>query len=238
MSQMFAADTTVLHDRLHDLRNLLAVISSSVHLLRDGALSDQQAMLLYAVDRSAMRGGEMVDRLLGRTSVRPSAKIDLNSAIIDLQPVFAGLLGSQGRFKFDLCSDPLPLCVDRDDLENVLIELVVNARRAIGSGARCQVTIRSRRAGNRAWLSVADNGEGITRPKRPPSRSATDHLHGLPRIGRWLSGVHGRLRWRRAAGSGTVVSVILPLRVSLRTSDAVETDQMEVGNDATDRVAA
>lgn len=238
MPEIFAADTTVLHDRLHDLRNLLAVISSSVHLLRDGALSDQQAMLLYAADRSAMRGGDVVDRLLGRSGVRSPARIDLNSAIIDLQPVFAGLLGSQGRFTLDLCSDPLPLCVDRDDLENMLIELVVNARRAIVSGARCQVTIRSRRAGNRAWLSVADNGVGIARTTLQASRSANDHLHGLPRIGRWLTDVHGRLRWRSASGRGTVVSVILPLRVSLRTAEAVEINQMEVGNDSTHRVAA
>lgn len=66
MPQTLVADPTVLHDRSHDLRNQLAVISSSVHLLRDGPLPDQQAMLLHAVNRSAMRGGEVVDRLLGR----------------------------------------------------------------------------------------------------------------------------------------------------------------------------
>jgi len=238
MPQTLVADQTVLHDQLHDLRNLLAVISSSVHLLRDGPLSDQQAMLLHAVDRSAMRGGEVVDRLLGRGKARSPAKIDLNSVILDLQPVFAGLLGSRGRFEFDLCSSPLPLSADLDDLENVLLELVVNARRAFGAGFNCQVTVRSRRVGNRAWLFVADNGRGVAGFRRPSLHAANAHLHGLPRIGRWLRGVHGRIHWRSATGRGTVVALVLPLRVSLRSIDASETEQLEIGNDAAHRVAA
>lgn len=237
MPQRLVVDQTVLHDRLHDLRNLLAVISSSVHLLRDGPLSDQQAMLVHAVDRSAMRGGEAVDRLLGRGKARSPAKIDLNSVIVDLQPVFVGLLGSRGRFEFDLCSNPLPLSADLDDLENVLLELVVNAGRAFGAGSNRQVTIRSRRVGNRAWLFVADNGRGATGFQRPSLHTANGRLHGLPRIARWLRGVHGHIHWRSAADKGTAVAIVLPLRVSLR-GDGRSTGSLEIGNDAPDRVAA
>ena len=237
MPQRLVVDQTVLHDRLHDLRNLLAVISSSVHLLRDGPLSDQQAMLVHAVDRSAMRGGEAVDRLLGRGKACSPAKIDLNSVIVDLQPVFAGLLGSRGRFEFDLCSNPLPLSADLDDLENVLLELVVNAGRAFGAGSNRQVTIRSRRVGNRAWLFVTDNGRGATGFQRPSLHTANGHLHGLRRIARWLRGVHGHIHWRSAADKGTAVAIVLPLRVSLR-GDGRSTGSLEIGNDAPDRVAA
>jgi light-regulated signal transduction histidine kinase (bacteriophytochrome) len=237
MPQRLVVDQTVLHDRLHDLRNLLAVISSSVHLLRDGPLSDQQAMLVHAADRSAMRGGEAVDRLLGRGKARSPAKIDLNSVIVDLQPVFVGLLGSRGRFEFDLCSNPLPLSADLDDLENVLLELVVNAGRAFGAGSNRQVTIRSRRVGNRAWLFVADNGRGATGIQRPSLHTANGHLHGLPRIARWLRGVHWHIHWRSAADKGTAVAIALPLRVSLR-GDGRSTGSLEIGNDAPDRVAA
>lgn len=238
MNQTLVADPTVLHDRLHDLRNLLAVISSSVHLLRDGPLSDQQAMLLHAVDRSAMRGGDVVDRLLGRGEAGGPAKLDLNSVLVDLGPVFAGLLGSRGSFEFDLCSDPLPLSADLGDLENVLLELVVNARRAFGLGSTFQVTIRSRRVGERAWLFVADNGRGIDRFPYPSLHAANGHLHGLSRIARWVRGVHGHIHWRSAAGRGTVVAIVLPLRVGLRSGDTNRIEQLEMGNYATHRVAA
>jgi len=236
MPETLVADATILHDRLHDLRNLLAVISSSVHLLRDGPTSDQQAMLLHAVDRSALRGGGIVDRLLGRDQARPPAKLDLNSVVADLQPVFAGLLGSRARLKLELCSDPLPLSVALEELENVLLELVVNAGRALGPHG--QVRIRSRRIGARAWLTVADNGDGVARARRPCLQSANDRSHGLPRIARWLRDVHGRLHWRSAAGIGTVATIVLPLRVSLRSRDIERAEHMEVENDAANRAAA
>lgn len=237
MPQTLVADPTVLHDRLHDLRNLLAVISSSVHLLRDGPLSDQQAMLLHAVDRSAMRGGEVVDRLLGRGDACSTRKVDLNSVIVDLQPVFAGLLGSRGRFESDLCSDPLPLSVDLDGFENVLLELVANARRAFGVGYDRQVKIRSRRVGNSAWLFVADNGCGVDGFQQPSFNATNDQLHGLPRIARWLRGVHGHIHWRSAADKGTAVAIVLPLRVNL-SGDGGHIGHSEIGNDAAHRVAA
>jgi nitrogen-specific signal transduction histidine kinase len=233
MPETLVTDPIVLHDRLHDLRNQLAVISSSAHLLHDGPLADQQAMLLYAVDRSAMRGGEVVDRLLGRGEAKPSVNLDLNSVVIDLRPVFAGLLGPRTRLVFDLCSDALPLSADRSDLENVVLELIVNARRALGSNG--QVTVRTRRAGARAWLSVADNGAGAVSDRVASLNHGNGHLHGLSRIGRWLRAVHGHIHWRTLPGAGTFVAIVLPLCVSLKDADV---DRMETGNGAPDRVAA
>lgn len=162
----------------------------------------------------------------------------MTQTLVDLGPVFAGLLGSRGSFEFDLCSNPLPLSADLGDLENVLLALVVNARRAFGLGSTFQVTIRSRRLGDRAWLFVADNGRGIGRFPYPSLHAANGHLHGLPRIARRVRGVHGHIHWWSAAGSGTVVAIVLPLRVGLRSGDANRIEQLEMGNDAAHRVAA
>ncbi|MGN6277517.1 MAG: ATP-binding protein [Sphingomonas sp.] len=204
---------TDVQDRVHDLRNLFSVVASSVHLLQDRAASDQEALLLHAIDRAAHEGGEIAGEMLGREHPASRRRLDLNTIVADLEPVLAGMLGAQVDFTLDLCPDPLPMGIDPRGIENALLELVLNARRALtGRGI---VTIRSRRIGTRAWLIVADNGRGVARPDWPIDRHANGRPGGLARIDRWLRTVHGRRHWRSTPGSGTITALDLPLRMTV-----------------------
>jgi hypothetical protein len=211
---------TDVQDRVHDLRNLFSVVASSVHLLQDRAATDQEALLLHAIDRAAHEGGEIAGEMLGREHPASRRRLDLNTVVADLEPVLAGMLGAQVQFRLDLCSDALPMGIDPRGIENALLELVLNARRALpGHG---KVTIRSRRIGPRAWLIVADNGRGVARADWPVARHANGRPGGLPRIDRWLVTVHGRRHWRSTPGSGTITALDLPLRITLPSTRSIQ----------------
>ncbi|MBY8827379.1 ATP-binding protein [Hephaestia mangrovi] len=220
-------DDVRIHDYVHDLGNLFAVISSGAHVLQDRARSDEQALLLHAIDRAAACGADIVRAALVRASRETPRRLDLNSAIADLQPALAMVLGLGARLTLDLCADPLPLAADEHEVDSAVIELALNARRALDVSGR--VIIRTRRVGARAWLLIADDGHGVARPRWPSIGAADGRPHGLPRIERWLTDVHGRLHWRSSAGVGTVVALDLPLRITLdgrhRSARGVSADQ-------------
>lgn len=221
---------TRITDYILDLRNLFAVIASGVHLLQDRARSDEQALLLHAIDSAATCGGDIARVALAQTDRRTPRGIDINSALADLEPALAMTLGIGRRLKLDLCADPLPLAAKEHEIQSVVIELALNASRVVRAGGG--VTIRTRRIGSHAWLLVADNGRGLARTQWPRFDAADRCPHGLPRIERWLRDVHGRLHWRSSAGAGTVVALDLPLRIALhderrQTRSALSTDRSD-----------
>jgi signal transduction histidine kinase len=207
------ADDTRAHDYIHDLGNLFAVISSGVHLLQDRARTDEDALLLHAIDSAAACGGDIARVALVRTAGGVPPRLDLNSAIADLQPALAMTLGLATRLTLDLCADPLPVAIDEHEIDSAILELALNASRALKTSGG--VTIRTRRVGARAWLLIADDGHGVARALWPRLGRSDHRPHGLPRVERWLRQVHGRLHWRSSAGSGTVVALDLPLRITL-----------------------
>jgi hypothetical protein len=204
---------TAVHDRIHDLRNLFAVIGSSVHLLQDRATGDEEALLLHAIDCASRRGGAIAGEMLGHQVAPGRRRVDLNSVVADVQPVIAAMLGPRVLLAFDLCGDPLPVMLDVLGLENAVLELVLNARQALAG--RGSVMIRSRRVGGRTWLAIADNGRGLDRKRWPASDPAVGRLGGLPRIDRWLHDIHGRRHWRSTIGAGTMAVLDIPLRIAL-----------------------
>ena len=197
------------HDDIHDLRNLFGVVASSAHLMQDMPMPDRASLLLDAIDQAAMRGGEIATRLLGRASDRRVGANDLNSRIAELAPVFDGLVGPQIAVKSRLCAAPLPINGAAQGIEDILIELVWNARRAIGGNEIIQ--LRTRRIGTRAWVLVADTGCGFDDRQLSMFRMRKLQGNGLSRVRRWVDRIHGRLRLRSRAGCGTVVMIDLPL---------------------------
>lgn len=204
------------HDDVHDLRNLFGVVASSAHLMQDMALPDRASLLLYAIDQAAMRGGEISTRLLGRVSAPRAGSNDLNSRIAELMPAFDGLVGPRIALETRLCAAPLPIDQGMQGIEDVLIELVWNARRAIGDHGVIQ--LRTRRIGARAWVLVADTGCGLDDQQLSMLRRRALQGNGLSRIKRWADRVGCRFRLRSRAGCGTIVMLDLPLAPGIAMS--------------------
>jgi len=161
----------------HDFNNLLTAISGHCDLLLlrhdqdDGDYAD-----LMQISQNANRAAALVGQLLAfsrKQTLRPEV-MDLREMLLDLTHLLNRLVGE--RISLSLRHDPdlWSVRADRRQLEQVLMNLVVNARDAMPDGGEIRIVTANRRLGaplerDRAVvapgryveLSVADEGVGI-----------------------------------------------------------------------------
>ena len=163
----------------HDFNNLLTVITVySSLLLEDLASNSAQRADVQEIRVAAERATVLTGQLLAfsrKEAVQPS-KIGINSLVRNVERMLQRLIGDDIEITTNLHSD-LPLVLaDAGQLEQVLINLAVNARDAMPNGGRLSISTelvhlgrispggRVRKApGEYAMLAVADTGHGMTR---------------------------------------------------------------------------
>lgn len=160
----------------HDFNNLLAAISGAAEavLARDicPATRDDAAQILDA----AGRGARLVRQLLAFASRQALAPrvLALGDAVAALAPLLARLLGARIVLEADVPRPGPSVRVDPGQLDQVLMNLVVNARDAMPEGGRIAIAAETVvlaapevtqggviPAGAWAVLSVSDSGPGI-----------------------------------------------------------------------------
>src|SRR5262249_34533437 len=144
---------------VHDLKNSAASLNLTLQNLPvhfdDPAFREDA---LRAVGNTARRIDEMVSRLTALRQRPDSTRIesDLNQLVTE------ALDGVNGMPNVELTRElqPLPaVLVDRDQIRSVITNLVLNAKEALGPGGL--IRVRTENRGERAVLSVADNGCGM-----------------------------------------------------------------------------
>ncbi len=161
----------------HDFNNLLTVIRGQTELvLADGGLTKGADELLRQVIEAAERGSHLTRQLLSfsRKEFLQPESLDLSEVVNDLLKMLRRIIGEPYEVRADLAPNLPPIRADRGMLEQVLMNLAVNARDAMPRGG--QVAIRtdlisvqhdrpSRFArgtpGEFVRLTVADTGCGI-----------------------------------------------------------------------------
>lgn len=161
----------------HDFNNLLAAIAGAAEaaLARDPDAATAED-LRQIVD-SAARGARLVKQLLAFASRQALAPrvMPLAGAVEAMAPLLRRLLGGRHLLEFDLPPAPGPLVrVDGSQLDQVLLNLAVNARDAMPAGGCIRVCIEALTlpaervepggvvpAGEWVMLSVEDGGRGI-----------------------------------------------------------------------------
>lgn len=123
----------------HDFNNLLTAISG--HLDSCLALPEATGTLAFELKearRSARRGAELTSQLLavGRGQVLRPASIYLGDVISGMTTMLKRLLGEAIEIRVDLDGCSWPVLVDRGGLEQVLLNLAINARDAMPGGGR------------------------------------------------------------------------------------------------------
>lgn len=148
----------------HDFNNILGGIMGHASLLR---VQLEEASLvsrhLETIERSAVRGAELTSRLLDATRKTPArrAPTDLNLIVEEtldlLERTFPGNLHLQKRF------DPLmrALLADPSQIQQVVMNLCVNARDAMPNGGRLAIETEVMAVENRIRLTVEDSGVGM-----------------------------------------------------------------------------
>jgi PAS domain S-box-containing protein len=160
----------------HDFNNLLTAIIGFSALAEDDLPEDSPARpSLAQVRRSAEQAASLTRQLLafGRRQLLQPEAIDLNDVVRQMEPMLRRLIGEDVTVRAEY-GEPMPIIdADRTQLQQILLNLAVNARDAMPAGGH--LTIRTGRLtvggrfeggpdlpdGEYVWLEVSDTGQGI-----------------------------------------------------------------------------
>jgi signal transduction histidine kinase len=147
---------TVAASIAHDINSPLSTITMAIALLRQSDDEAQRATLLGTAEQSAMRAGRIVQDLLDYAGDHA-----LRRRRLDLGEWLTAWLDADldGSCPLELPDEPVLLDADPDRLEQVLGNLLDNARQAPGRGSPVRFRLRS--DGARATIEITDDGAGV-----------------------------------------------------------------------------
>jgi two-component system cell cycle sensor histidine kinase/response regulator CckA len=217
----------------HDFNNLLTVIQGYAREARalaqgDGALES----VLSRLELTAARGASLTGQLLAFARRRPldQRSIELNAWLKDSAPLVRRALGEQIELDLAPCGEELWVKADPVQLEQVLLNLGLNARDALPQGGhlslqleaaqltQAQADARGMDAGPVAVLSVRDDGHGMSEEVRAKALEPFFTTKPLGKgTGLGLSSCFGIAKQHRGnleieseEGRGTSIRVLLP----------------------------
>src|SRR5690606_33845337 len=215
----------------HDFNNLLTVVIGALDMmLRSPDDAARQKKMGEAALAAARRGERLTHQLLAfsrRQALRPEAT-DLNALIRESEPLLRRALGEAIDFRLKLRRGGARVSVDPAQFEAALLNLVVNARDALGDSGRVSVhtltcpvaagEVPELAPGDYICITVSDNGSGMsqdvmervfepfytTKPVGKGTGLGLSQVYGFAR----QSG--GSVRLTSTPGKGTEVRLYLP----------------------------
>jgi signal transduction histidine kinase/CheY-like chemotaxis protein len=161
----------------HDFNNILAVIGMQAELLKgSGGLSADQLGFADEINVTVHRAAALTRQLLlfSRREVFQPCDLDLSKSITNTAKMLWRIVGENIEMQLQLASLPMMIHADAGMMDQVLLNLAVNARDAMPGGGRliigtCGVEFdktdatrsAQARAGSFVCLSVSDSGCGI-----------------------------------------------------------------------------
>ena len=234
----------------HDFNNLLTVILGNLGLLQSsGLVTRELAEPLQAIGHAANRAANLTRQLLAfsRQQVMQQQNLDLNAVVGHISQMLRRVIGETVKIRLDYALQTLPISADSGMLEQVIINLCINARDAMPAGGQLDLRTAAvdiseeearlmvaARAGSFALMAVADNGTGIApeNMKRVFEPFFTTKEVGKG-TGLGLASVYGIVRQHNGwvtveseLGRGTTFTVYLPL---LTTLPVASSPPMEAG---------
>ncbi|MEV4639522.1 PAS domain S-box protein [Actinoplanes sp. NPDC049548] len=225
----------------HDFNNLLAVIASYTELLSE-TLADAEPRPddlaaarsdLAQIGRATERATRLTKQLLafGRREITQAQVLSLNDVVGDVEQMLRRTLGEHIHLITHLDRDLWPVCVDPSQVEQILVNLAVNARDAMPAGGTLSIDTGntelggddvadqpSLAPGRYVRVRVSDTGSGM--PPEVAERAFEPFYTTKPQgagTGLGLATVYGiataaggHVRISSEAGIGTTVSIVLP----------------------------
>ncbi len=161
----------------HDFNNLLSVINGYCEILAAHVAANPQALRQVAeIHHAGRKAATLTQQLLAFSRRQPlnARIINLNTLVLENAAILSRLLGDAGTFELELAPDTPNVRTDPDRFQQVLLNLVLNARDALRSNGRIVVATgvtmlasgRHRRItdtppGRYVALRVTDNGTGM-----------------------------------------------------------------------------
>jgi two-component system cell cycle sensor histidine kinase/response regulator CckA len=145
----------------HDFNNLLTVMMGYAAALRSALpASSPEWRALEEIERAGQRGGALTRQLLAfsRKQVLEPEVLDLNAVVAGMEDFLRRLLGEGVELSLRLHGAPAWIRVDRGQIEQVVLNLAINAHEAMPKGGSIVVQTRE------AWVQAAER----TRPDLAP----------------------------------------------------------------------
>jgi len=242
----------------HDFNNLLGIITNYASFVADelsspaghageSALSDVEQIQL-----AAERAAQLTRQLLAfaRREVIQPRVVDLNQVVTGVMQLLQRTLGEHVELITDLDPELSRVCADPGQVEQILVNLAVNARDAMPGGGKLTIetsnvgvdkeyaaTHTRLPPGQYTALKVSDNGTGMprevadrafepfftTKPKGEGSGLGLATIYGI------VTQAEGNVRIYSEPGLGTTVTVLLPVTDELPAATGRAADHPELG---------
>jgi signal transduction histidine kinase len=218
----------------HDFNNVLTSIVGNASLaMAELGEHHEAAPFLHELDRAAQSAASLTRQLLAfaRKEAIAPVPVDLNALIADLRRMLARVIGEDVALRTELAGELGAVKLDPGQLEQVLLNLAVNARDAMPSGGTLEIATANEELDARAcarhglaatgWyvvLAVRDTGCGMTDDVKrrifepffttKPSGQGTGL--GLSTVYGAIAQAGGAIEVRSAPGEGAQFRILLP----------------------------
>ena len=217
----------------HDFNNVLAVITGQAELLKDICSEDPGMSSVDEILRATERASALTRQLLAfsRRQVTQPQVIDLRSVVSEMDRMLRRLIGRDVDLVISMSEAPAFVFADFTQLEQVLLNLAINASDAMPDGGTLDITIdvieatdsmqvvaRKVLPGSYVRLSVADTGSGIPADVLPhifePFFTTKEQGRGtglgLPTVWGIVDQSRGYIGITSEVGAGTRFDILLP----------------------------
>lgn len=211
----------------HDFNNLLMVVSSYGEILSSRLPEGSKEQRAAKQILQAAEHGEGLTRQLravGRSTATEPEPVELNHVVAALESMLHRVAGDGVALEMNLAPDLSPVLADKGQIEQILVNLVLNARDALPEGGT--VRVETSQEASRIRLRVTDDGTGMDEATRErvfeaffttKQRQQGTGL-GLYVVYSLVRGMDGDVRIDSEPGAGTTVTIELPARRDLNVA--------------------
>jgi PAS domain S-box-containing protein len=235
----------------HDLNNLLSPIIMGTGLLRELEASPDKLDIIQNIELSAKRGADLVGQVLSFARGLVGSKVALNAGytVREVKALIDGTFPKNITLETRIASDLWLINADPTQLNQVLMNLCVNARDAMPEGGQLKITASNvtidqqfaatnggSQLGRHVLVQVADNGCGIPQeivdrifePFFTTKGAGIGTGLGLSTVLGIVRSHGGFVRVESAVGRGTTFSVYLPASEESASSSASASGEAEM----------